>query len=197
MASVNERDAWNRRYAEGDYIPRAEPSPLVNEWLGHVPRGRALDVACGTGRNALYLAEAGFVVDAVDISGVAIGRARSEAELRGLEVDWHICDLDEFDMPVASYQLITVIRYRNPGLWPRLIEALADDAWLVVEHHLKTALDVAGPTTSEFRLDPQELLRAFRPLRVLHYSETLEQADLDSGRYLIARFVACKGDPGF
>lgn len=197
MGGVDEREAWNCRYAEGAYVPRVDPSPLLGEWLEYIPLGRALDIACGTGRNALYLADAGYSVDAVDISEVAVERARAEAERRNLDIAWHVSDLDEFEIPASGYQLITVIRYRNPALWPRLISGLADDGWLVIEHHLKTPFPVAGPSTPDFRLDPQELLAAFGSLRVMHYSEELEAGDLDAGRYAIARLVACKGSPGY
>ena len=195
--TVDERATWNRRYADGDYTPRTAPAPLLEEWLGRVPVGRALDVACGAGRNAFRLAEAGFDVTAVDISEVAIARAEAEAERRGLTIDWHAAAMDEFEIPPDTFQLITVFRYRNPALWPRLLAGLAPSGWLIAEHHLKTTTDVSGPSSDAFRLDPQELLVACESLRVLHYSEQLEPADLDPGRYALARIVACNGPAGF
>jgi len=194
---VNEREAWDRRYAEGEYTPRVHPAPFLEEWVDRLPAGRALDVACGTGRNALRLAEAGLRVDAVDISAVAIERAGSEAEERGLELHWTVSDIDEFEILPGVYQAITVIRYRNRALWPRLIAALAPGGWVLVEHHVKSSREVSGPQNPEFRLDPQELLEEFAGLRVVYYAESLEAAD-DGGRhYALARMVACKGDPGF
>jgi len=193
---VNERDAWNRRYAEGDYTPRTHPAPYLEEWLPRFPPGRALDVACGTGRNALALASAGYEVDAVDISEVAVGHARNEADRRGLAVNWIVSDIDDFRPPSATYQVITVIRYRNPALWPRLADALAPDGWILVEHHVKSERKVAGPGTPEFRLDPGELLAAFAGLRIVHYAETIEPADLGGTHYAMARIVACNGSPG-
>lgn len=194
---MDERTAWDRRYTEGDYVPRTAPSPFLQEWLDRLPRGRALVVACGTGRNAMRLAEAGFDVDAVDISEVAIERAATEAARRGLGVRWHVAAMDDFDIPASTYRLITNIRYRNPRLWPRLVEGLAPDGWVLVEHHLKSTADVVGPSQPEFRLDPQELLRAFASLRIVSYSEVLEAGDLDVGSYALARMAACKGDAGF
>ncbi|MBT8203555.1 MAG: class I SAM-dependent methyltransferase [Acidimicrobiia bacterium] len=194
---MDERTAWNRRYAEGDYVPRTAPSPFLEEWLDRLPRGRALVVACGTGRNAMRLAEAGFEVDAVDISEVAIARATEESERRGLGVRWHVSSLDDFEIPAGAFRLVTNIRYRNPHLWPRLVDGLASDGWALVEHHLKSTADVVGPSQPEFRLDPQELLRAFESLRIVYYSEVLEAGDVDVGDYALARLVACKGDPGF
>jgi tellurite methyltransferase len=196
--SQDERARWDRRYATGEYVPRTRPSPFLLEWLDRIPAGRALDVATGTGRNALALAEAGYAVDAVDISAVAIDRARGEAERRGLAVNWVVADLDTEPLPGDGYDLIAVLRYRNPELWPRLVSALAADGWLLIEHHLQThRADVAGPSDDAFRLAPGELLGAFGDLRVVSYSERVEPTDDGDGRFVIARLVACAGDPGW
>lgn len=195
---MSEREIWDRRYAEGEYRPRPNPSPFLEQWLERVPRGRALDIACGAGRNALLLAENGFDVDAVDVSEVAVRMARAEAAKRKLDINWHVSDVDEFPIAEHSYQLITVFRYRNPNLWPRLIHGLADGGWLIVEHHFKTTAAVVGPTTERFRLDPQELLEAFASaLRVIHFTEDVEPADDPAFSYAIARLVAVKGGAGF
>ena len=196
--SEDERAKWDDRYATGDYVPRTRPSPFLLDWLGRIPVGRALDVATGTGRHALALAEAGFSVDAVDISAVAIDRARAEAQRRGLDVHWTVADLDTDPLPGAGYDLVTVLRYRNPDLWPRLVRALAPDGWILVEHHLRTSLaDVVGPGDDRFRLAPGELLEVLGVLRVVHYTEVVEPADRGEGRYVLARAVACAGDPGW
>lgn len=195
--SDEERESWDRAYAEGRYTPRTEATPLLERWLSRIPAGRALDVATGTGRNALRMAEAGFSVDAVDISQVAIDLARAEAAARGLEVGWHVGDLDDGDLPGRDYDLIAVLRYRNPDLWPRLRAALAPNGWLIVEHHLRTHLDAGGPQQASFRLEPGELQAALPDLRVVHYDETVEPADIGEGIFVIARYVACAGDPGW
>jgi tellurite methyltransferase len=196
--SQDERSRWDRRYATGEYVPRADPTPFLLEWLERIPVGRALDVATGTGRNALALAEAGYEVDAVDISAVAIERARAEARRRGLRVNWVVADLDAGELPGDGYDLITVLRYRNPDLWPRLEAALAPDGWILIEHHLQTdRQDVAGPGDDAFRLAPGELLDAFGDLRIVHYSEGVEPTDDGDALFALARLVACTGDPGW
>ncbi len=194
--SEAEREKWDQRYAGGDYRPRSWPSPFLEAWLDRFPTGRALDVACGAGRNALRLAEAGFETDAVDISEVAISKGRDEAERRGLELEWMVSDLDDLALPAEKYDLITVIRYVNRGLWPRLIDGLAPGGWLLVEHHMKSHAEVEGPPSPDFRLDPQELLEAFRSLRVVFYEEVLETGR-DEQPYALERLVAVNGDPGF
>ena len=190
-----ERTEWDRRYAEGEYRPRAAPSPLLEEWLPRLPTGRALDLACGAGRNALRLAEAGFAVEAIDISRVAIDIASTEATARGLDISWRVADLDSLELDAGVYDLITVFRYINRPLWPRLTAALAPGGFILVEHHLDSPLRVEGPRQPEFRLRPQELLRAFHDLRVVLYSETIETEG--GTTFALARLVACQGDPGW
>ncbi len=197
--SEEERAKWDRCYIEsGDTPHHVHPSPFLETWLEHLPReGRALDVACGRGRNALRLAEEGYQVDAVDISAVAIAKARAEARRRDLNVTWHVADLDDFVLEKGTYRAITVIRYRNHGLWAKLADALAPNGWLLIEHHFKTTAPVAGPSET-FKLDPQELLDAFGTLRVVLFEEVVD-SDPDRPERTVAleRIVACKGDPGF
>ena len=196
--SEDERARWDDRYASGEYVPRSHPAPFLLEWLPRIPVGRALDIATGTGRNAFALAEAGHAVDAVDISTVAIDRARAQAQRRGLDINWLVADLDSDALPDRTYDLITVLRYRNPRLWARLESALAPDGWILIEHHLQThRRDVAGPRHDAFRLAPGELMQTFADLRVVHYSERVEPADNADAFFVIARFVACAGDPGW
>jgi SAM-dependent methyltransferase len=195
--SEDERQNWDSRYASGDYRPRPAAGPFLEAWVDRLPLGRALDVACGAGRHAMRLAEAGLDVDAVDVSAVAIDMAAEEAKRRGLELNWVVADLDDHELPVGAYNVITVIRYVNRGLWLRLIDGLAPGGWLLVEHHMKTAADVDGPSSPEFRLEPQELLRAFAELRILFYEETLAEGDRPGRRHALQRLVAVKDGPGW
>ena len=192
-----DREKWDRKYAEGSYRSRTYPSPFLVEWLAALPKGRALDLACGTGRNALCLADAGYEVEAMDISGVAIERARAAARERRLEVSWRVADLDGFEPPPGRFDLITVIRYTNRKLMVRLPEALAEGGMLLVEHHLLTSQPVAGPTTRDFRLAPNELIDLYhRRLRVLFHEERISP-DPDGQRVALVRFLGCRGSPGF
>ncbi len=192
-----ERETWDRRYAQGTYTPRDEPSPFLARWLHHVPRGRALDLATGTGRNARFLAGEGFDVTAVDVSRVALDRARALTPPH-LPLTWRVADLDRAELG-GPWDLVVVVRYHNRGLWPRVAAALAPDGWVLVEHHLQTPREVAGPP-DHFRLAPGELLEAFGGLRVVHYEEVLEGADhpaLAGRQFVNARIAAVAGSPGW
>ena len=190
-------ERWDERYGSGEYQPSREPSWFLTRSLPLIPRGRALVIACGAGRNALALAGAGFQVDAFDIASVAIERAQAEGERRGLEVNWQVVDLDQAELEPAAYDLITMFRYMSRPLWPRLIQALAPKGWLMMEVHLKTPLEVTGPQSDEFRLETQELLSAFPGLRIVHYEETVEPSGRQPEQTALARLLACNGDPGW
>ena len=195
----DDRRKWDERYGTGDYRPRLAAGEFLESWIPRIRPGRALDLACGAGRNAIRLAQAGWQVDAVDVSSVAVGMAETAAAEAGVDVNWIVADLDDYEIPTSRYDLITVIRYRHPALATSLLRALAPDGWLLMEHHLSTSAEVHGPSNPEFRLRPQELLEAFAALRVVFYEETIEARD-DRGEVLrlaLARLVACKGDPGF
>lgn len=194
--TAEEKARWDERYSTGDYRPRNEPSPIVDKAIEYIGSGRALVLACGAGRNAIRLAEAGFVVTAVDISSVAIDMARQQAQTRGLDIDWVVGDVGQIDFFEGKYDLITMIRYVNRSVWRDLAEALDNEGWLLMEQHLRTYRDVIGPS-GDYRVEPGELLEAFTHMRVIEYSESIEPSERGGGLVASARLLACKGDPGW
>ena len=191
-----DRDKWQRRYAEDGYTPRTHPTPLLEEWLPRLPRGRALDLACGAGRNALHLAQAGYQVDAMDISTAALKRGAARAADLGVEVNWIGVDLDTVELAPDSYDLVVVARYVNRDLTNALMGSLRDGGYLLYEQHLQSEQEVDGPRSESFRLRPNELLQMFRALRLLYYREALK-TDPDGRTMALAQLIACKGSPGF
>jgi tellurite methyltransferase len=172
--SAAERDKWDARYRDGAYEGRTHPTALLVEWLPQLPRGRALDVACGTGRNALYLAASGYAVTALDISRVALDRGRRAAAERGLTVEWLCADLDEDPdraLPPGGFDLIVWARYVHKTLMQHLVARLGLGGALVCEQHLETDVTVAGPSSPKFRLAPGELRRSVQGLRIDHSFE--------------------------
>ena len=190
--SAAERDKWDTRYRDGAYETRTHPTALLAEWLPRLPRGRALDVACGAGRNALHLAAHGFAVTAIDISAVALARGQRTAAERGLVVEWLCADLDEAPdsvLPRSGFDLIVWVRYVHRRLLPYLVARLTLGGALLCEQHLATNdPDVAGPTSDRYRLAPGELVRAAATLSVLHAYEG-PVVDPDGRRAELAQFV--------
>src|SRR5690606_23272742 len=157
-----DRDKWDRRYRDGAYAERRHPTALLVDWLDAVPDGPALDVACGAGRNTLYLASRGRQVDAVDISAAALDRARRSAAGRGLEARFIEADLEKDPdqaLPPGPYALILVVRYVHRTILPALLRRLSPGGILIVEEHLDSNQPVVGPSSPAFRMRPNELLR--------------------------------------
>ena len=108
-ATVNPHtERWNRRYAARELIWSVEANQTVRAELADVAPGTALDLGCGEGRNALWLAEKGWTVTAVDFSSVAIGKARQIADHRGVAVDWREADLTQYVPAASAYDLVLI-----------------------------------------------------------------------------------------
>ena len=164
----SDRRKWNEKYLKKTYSTR--PAALVKKFQILAPRGRALDIACGNGRNALFLAEQGFTVDAVDISEVAL------AELAGRHPGVRaICmDLDRFDIPAERYRLIVNSRYLNRRLYPYIQEGLIPGGVLIFETYIEgPAAGAHGPSCRDYLLRDNELLHVFFSLQVLFYEEKI------------------------
>ena len=186
--STADRDRWNARYAEGAYESRRHPSPFLEQNAHLLPlHGRALDLACGAGRNAIYLARHGLAVDAVDISRVALERGRADAG--DLPIRWIECDLDDGFEASMDYDLIVNIRYVNLPLVSTLIESLRPGGILAIEQHLATVADVIGPKNPAFRVAKGELARVASGM-VIEQADEREFDDPDGRRAALARLVA-------
>ena len=186
-----DRQKWDERYRAGAYQERDQPAEFLSRWLPQLPVGRALDLACGAGRNALYLAEANFTVDALDVSGVGLARAERCASERGITVNWIEQDLDTGVPGDDRYDLILMFRYVNPALLERLPERLRSGGYLLCEEHLETTADVIGPQNPKFRVQPGELEKALSTMEI-EFSEEKVLTDPDGRRVALARIVAHK-----
>ena len=188
--SEADRERWNGRYAAGEYAGRSWPSDFLKESITRLPVGRALDLACGLGRNARFLAENGWQVDAVDISDVALGKA--EALAPTADIRWLACDLEQGFTPPADYDLILNIRYVNLPLLASLRSALRTGGALLVEQHLalpELADDVVGPRNPRFRVERGALREVAEGLRIEIDQEGLFR-DPDGESAALARLLA-------
>ncbi|MXY54316.1 MAG: class I SAM-dependent methyltransferase [Gammaproteobacteria bacterium] len=188
--SEADRERWNGRYAAGEYGERSWPSDFLTESMERLPRGRALDLACGLGRNARFLAENGWQVDAVDVSDVALRKA--EALAPNADIRWIASDLEQAFTPSADYDLVLNIRYVNLPLLTGIRSALRPGGALLVEQHLTLPDlpdDVVGPKNPRFRVAPGALQTLAEGLRVEIDEEGLFQ-DPDGETAALARLLA-------
>jgi 2-polyprenyl-3-methyl-5-hydroxy-6-metoxy-1,4-benzoquinol methylase len=190
--SAADADRWEARYRAGDAAYAAQPSTFVLDWLPHLPRGRALDVACGLGATAIALAQAGFDVTAIDIAPTALARARAEADRVRVSVDWQCADLADLRLPVAHYDLIVNIHFVNRDLIAQFADALRPGGYVMFEQHLRWPTPVAGPGSDHFRLRPGELRHLLWQFDHTHYAEGLH-AQVGGSPLALGRAVARLG----
>jgi len=158
-------DEWDQRYRAGEQVFET-PAPLVVEFTRPLGPGSALDLACGPGRNALYLAARGWRVTAVDGSPVAIGLLRE----KNPSIDARVVDLETggFEAPPDSCDLVLSCYYLQRSLIPGMQSALRAGGLLIMLVHLS---DAGQPQGTPTRAYPGELRAFFEGWGILHYRE--------------------------
>ena len=186
---VNWNQKWRERAAE-DLIP----DPWLERTLPLLPAGRALDLACGRGRNALHLAEQGFAVTAVDGSAEGLALLGEEARRRGLQLTLRQQDLEaEPQLPLAAFEVVIDFFYLQRSLFPALKAALVPGGVVVMRTFSFAGGFAGGPRRQEFILHPGELLEQFAGWEILLHEEGLESSRKGGG---LVGIVARKPLPG-
>lgn len=184
--SQSDRQRWDDKYAArsltGEWVP--------DEWListvSSLPPGRALELACGLGHNAIWLARNGWQVDAVDVSPVGLRLAAELAGTHRADVNWIAADLDDFVPQPDAYDLVCVFRFLERSRLPALVEqALRPGGRLLYETF--TIAHLARPDSHmknpDFALAPGEMPRLFPQLR------TIEAGEFELPDRSVARFI--------
>jgi tellurite methyltransferase len=172
-------ETWNKRYANGKYSS-AEPHKLLISLVENLKAGKALDLACGAGRHALFLAEKGFQVTAVDNSAVGIEIAERRAEEKNLEIDFRVADLEagEFEIEENAYDLICDFYYLQRELFAAIKAGVKPGGVIVSTIHIYGE----GEPEGRFLLREGELREFFDGFEILHYHET-SATDTDAGEH--------------
>ena len=173
-------ETWDERYAASDLVWSAEPNTFVVSLTGDLPVGTAIDLGAGEGRNALWLAEQGWQVTAVDFSSVAVerGRARPGGDL----VDWQVADVTTYE-PADRFDLVLVCYLHLPRhVMRRVLQHAA--SWVgpgghlvVVAHAARNLVEGVGGPQARDRLPVEELLAEAAADLVV---ERLEEVDRDT-----------------
>jgi 2-polyprenyl-3-methyl-5-hydroxy-6-metoxy-1,4-benzoquinol methylase len=165
------RDKWNCKYADCR-VEDAIPCRALKQFAHLLPqRGKAMDVACGLGGNAVFLAQHGLDTLAVDIADGAVNKLAAYASARGLPLRAECRDLEQDSLPAGTFDVIVVAHYLERALVPALPQALAPRGLLVYQTFTQETPTHSGPMNPEWRLKPGELLQLFPGLRTLVYCE--------------------------
>lgn len=190
------RPPWDDRYADGDWVDVREPAAIVAEaeqWLS-VP-GVALDLACGAGRNALFLAERGWRVLAVDLSLDALrlltSRAASRAESPDLSILPVLADLERFGVRPDAFDLVINTHFLLRSLFPLIRSTLKAGGILLFETYSICEIEeLGGDIRREYTLERGELSRAFDDFELLYYAEGVFERE--EGERGLVRMIAQK-----
>jgi 2-polyprenyl-3-methyl-5-hydroxy-6-metoxy-1,4-benzoquinol methylase len=174
--SNDQQTKWNARYASigSDMLP--QPSEVLRENQHLLPnilskRGVALDLACGLGGNALWLAQKGFETHAWDVSCVAINKLNGLATTLGVSMHASVRDVVSQPPAPQSYDVIVVSRFLHRPLIPKIIAALKPAGLVFYQTFIQEKPADVGPTNPDYLLAQNELLSLFSGLRILVYRE--------------------------
>ncbi len=181
----DDRRKWNEKYLKKSISK--DPTAIVKKYYKLAPKGRALDIAAGTGKNSLFLAQKGFTIEALDVSDVALQKIVG----RHPKI-YPICiDIDTFDIPARRYSLIINIQFLSRRLFPYIQEGLTPGGIVIFETYLDEPTEASyGPTCRDYLLRENELLHGFLSLKIILYEEKKNRRQRES-RYM-ASLVARK-----
>ena len=183
---------WDERYEDKESVLGEQANLFLRRQVGLLHKGRALDIATGEGRNAVFLALRGFCVDAIDISDVGLQKTRELARAMGAKLHTILADLDAYQIERERYDLIVNFYYLNRRLIPKIKKGLKKGGKVVFETYIleHRELGTSGPKNSKYFLKPNELLNLFKGFRILFYREGIYREG--GKRKAIASLIAQK-----
>jgi SAM-dependent methyltransferase len=167
---------WDRKYEEG--LPSlTKPDPFfVSAFDRLVGRsfpnaGVALDLAAGLGRHALWLADRGWKVSAVDVSEVAIAKLGESADERNVKINLFAVDAAKYDFEPAGFNLIILFYHLDRALFPKIVSALNPGGWFICKMPVHWAPEIKSEDANIKLLERSEILSLVPELHVLHHRE--------------------------
>jgi SAM-dependent methyltransferase len=178
------REDWDARYAAVENLWATKPNRFLVAEVSDLPPGRALDLACGEGQNAIWLATLGWEVTGVDYSEVAIAKANARAERDGVAVEFVQADLVEYELEAAAYDLVLVLYLHIPSGQRGAIHARASAAlapggtFLLLGHDLSNATEgVGGPSDPDILYTADEIAAELPGLDIEKATTVLRDVD--------------------
>ena len=182
-------NVWDKKYLSGQYNQSRKPSKFLVDFLSYSQKGKAIDIACGEGRNAIFLAKNGYEVDAVDGSSVAIERARKIALEEKVNINFIHADLEKYKISINKYDLIINFNYLQRSLIPDIKMGLKKNGILLFETFTIEQKNIDPQKNPEFLLEYNELIKLFCDLYIFFYREDIL---FDEERKKAIASIACK-----
>ena len=193
---------WDERYDTSEYVYGTDPNDFLASLIDEMPGGRTLCIAEGEGRNAVFLAEHGHEVVAVDASAVGLEKARRLAAERGVSIETLVADLSRFEIAPESWDAIVSIFAHVPPairkpLHRKIVTGLRSGGMLVLEAYTpeQIKLGTGGPPVAEMTMSLDELRAEFEGLELRHAVELqreVVEGKFHTGRGAVVQLVAVK-----
>lgn len=195
MTTQSKVDKWNKIYecSEHDTVHAAI---VLEDNLHLLPiTGKALDLACGPGGNAILLARKGLETCAWDISQTATDKLQAYSKELNIPIQLETRDVTTNPPTTNSFDIIVVTRFLERTLIPHLIDALREDGLIFYQTFIKDKTGDSGPKNPDYRLGENELLTLFQALQIICYKEEGTLGDLKQGFRNEAMLIGRKGKP--
>lgn len=164
-------DKWDAIYKASNH-DQCSPSRVLLDYAYLLPKtGRALDLACGTGMNAVFLAQHGLETYAWDISKQAIEKLNRTAIKLNINIMAEVRDVVSFPPDKNSFDVIVVTHFLDRQLIPKIIKAICENGLLFYQTFTRDRIDDTGPGNPDYRLQKNELLKLCNSLNILLYQE--------------------------
>jgi len=172
-----------------DTHDESEASPFLVENISLLPKGKALDIAMGNGRNTIYLTEMGFDAEGVDVSEEAVKNALERAKSAGVNINAYVKDIEagNYIIEKNAYDVIVCFNYLHRPLMPRIKDGLKKGGMVVYQTYTIDQLQFGKPSNPDFLLKYNELLEVFSDFRCLRYYEGITDS-----RKAVAGIIAQK-----
>lgn len=181
--SKDAKTYWDKKYSKNQYIFGKRPAKFLARNYNFIPSGATvLDMGMGEGRNAVFLARKDYKVTGIDISSVAVKKARALAREFGVRISTVVASLDKYKIPKERFDSIICFYYVDRSLHNKMKSWLKPGGILIYESHTDNQLKVKGSEKYDkrFLLRPTELLHMFAGMKVLKYEEPLHLNDYTS-----------------
>ena len=167
-AKPRDKGRWDKKYSTEAFIFGKEPVPFLKQNVHLLPKGKALDIAIGEGRNGVFLATQGFEVVGLDISEKGLAKAHQLAKQNGVTIKTRVVDLESHQLEKNAYDVILLMYYMQRDLWPQINGALKPGGMAIIEtyniDHLKHQ-----KFNPKWLLKSNELLEAFKDMKIIRY----------------------------
>lgn len=185
-SAETDKERWNEKYSGDTYRFGKDPIPYLVEHLNRLPKGKALDLAMGEGRNGVFLATKGFQVTGLDISEKGLEKAQALAKAQGVMIETKVTDLDRASLGTNEYDVVLCTYYLDRGLFPKMKQAVKPGGMVVVETYTMDHLKYRPQFRKEWLLEKNELVEWFKDFTILDYQV------VDNGESAFASIIAQK-----